>query len=197
MERDEKIKRAAWCISRRALESGEWALVQDPRRAADVVEYANILVTSLEDGGCLDDKFGEGGSLEVDIAPGYIAKNAGSLSFATHGPAPMPSAPLAWYRERIFALVRDLDAKGLLTPEDRRRARVFEADAEAAREAKRQAEAAEKEKEREAQRQAEREEQRRELQLLKDELKAQREAVERARAEREAARQDENAEDEN
>ena len=61
---------------------------------------------------------------------------------------------------------------------------------------KRKAEAAEKEKEREAQRQAEREEQRRELQLLKDELKAQREAVERARAEREAARRNENAEDE-
>ena len=64
-------------------------------------------------------------------------------------------------------------------------------------EAKRQAEAAEKEKEREAQRQAEKEEQRRELQLLKDELRAQREAVERARAEREAARSNENAEDEN
>ena len=68
-------------------------------------------------------------------------------------------------------------------------------------EAKRQAEAAEKEaekeKEREAQRQADREEQRRELQLLKDELKAQREAAERARAEKEAARQNEDAEDEN
>ncbi len=63
-------------------------------------------------------------------------------------------------------------------------------------EAKRRAEADEKEREREAQRQAEREEQRRELQLLKDELKAQREAVERARAEREAARQSENAENE-
>lgn len=156
MEENEKIKRTAWRISRRALESGEWALVQDPRRAADVVEYAHILATSLADGGCLDDKFGEGGSLEVDIAPGYIAKNAGSLSFATHGPAPMPSAPLAWYREQIFALVRDLDAKGLLTPEDRRRARVFEADAEAAREAKRRAE--EKAREEKQRREAERRE---------------------------------------
>ena len=79
----------------------------------------------------------------------------------------------------------------------REQARAEEAAKEKELEAKRQAEAAEKEKEREAQRQAEREEQRRELQLLKDELKAQREAVERARAEREAARQDENAEDEN
>lgn len=156
MDRDEKIKRAAWRISRRALESGEWALVQDPRRAADVVEYTHILTTSLSDGGCLDDKFGEGGSLEVDIAPGYIAKNAGSLSFATHGPAPMPSAPLAWYREQIFALVRDLDAAGFLTPEDRRRARVFEADAEAAREAKRRAE--EKAREEKQRREAERRE---------------------------------------
>ena len=54
--------------------------------------------------------------------------------------------------------------------------------------AQRQAEAAEKEmeKERESQRQAEREEQRRALLLLKEELKAQREAMERARAERES-----------
>ena len=79
----------------------------------------------------------------------------------------------------------------------REQARAEEAAKEKELEAKRQAEAAEKEKEREAQRQAEREEQRRELQLLKDELKAQREAAERERAEREAARQSENAEDEN
>ena len=154
MERGEKIKRATWRISRRVLEAGEWAIVQKPQRAAEVVEYANIIVTSLSDSGCLDDKFGEGGSLEVDIATGFIAKNAGSLSFATHGPAPMPSASIAWYRERIFALVRDLDAKGLLTPEDRRRARVFEADAEAAREAKRRAE--EKAREEKQRREAER-----------------------------------------
>ena len=154
---NDKIRRVAWHkLARPALESGEWALVQDPRRAADVVEYTNILTTSLSDGGCLDDKFGEGGSLEVDIAPGYIAKNAGGLSFAMYGPAPMPSAPLAWYREQIFALVRDLDAAGLLTPEDRRRARVFEADAEAAREAKRRAE--EKAREEKQRREAERRE---------------------------------------
>jgi hypothetical protein len=79
----------------------------------------------------------------------------------------------------------------------REQARQEELAKEKELEAKRQAEAAEKEKEREAQRQAEKEEQRRELQLLKDELRAQREAVERARAEREAARSNENAEDEN
>ena len=78
----------------------------------------------------------------------------------------------------------------------REQARLEEAAKEKELEDKRKAEAAEKEKEREAQRQAEREEQRRELQLLKDELKAQREAVERAREEREAARRNENAEDE-
>ena len=79
----------------------------------------------------------------------------------------------------------------------REMARQEEAAKEKELEDKRKAEAAEKEKEREAQRQAERDEQRRELQLLQDELKAQREAVERARAEREAARRNENAEDEN
>ena len=83
----------------------------------------------------------------------------------------------------------------------REQARQEELAKEKELEAKRRAEAAakeeEREKEREAQRQADREEQRRELQSLKDELKAQREAAERARAEREAARQNENAEDEN
>ena len=83
----------------------------------------------------------------------------------------------------------------------REQARQEEIAKEKELEAKRQAEAAEKEaekeKEREAQRQADREEQRRELQLLKDELKAQREAAERMRAEKEVARQNENAEDEN
>ena len=72
-----------------------------------------------------------------------------------------------------------------------------EKELEAARRAEAAAKEEEREKEREAQRQAEREEQRRELQSLKDELKAQREAAERARAEQEAARQNENAEDEN
>lgn len=83
----------------------------------------------------------------------------------------------------------------------REQARQEEIAKEKELEEKRRAEAAakeeEREKEREAQRQAEKEEQRQALQLLKDELKAQREAMERARAEQEAARQNENAEDEN
>ena len=79
----------------------------------------------------------------------------------------------------------------------REQARQEELAKEKELEAKRQAEAAEKEKEREARRQAEREEQQRELQLIKDELSAQREVVERERAEREAASRNKNAEDEN
>ena len=79
----------------------------------------------------------------------------------------------------------------------REQARQEEIAKEKELEAKRQAEAAEKEKEREARRQAEREEQQRELQLIKDELSAQREVVERERAEREAASRNKNAEDEN
>ena len=83
----------------------------------------------------------------------------------------------------------------------REQARQEELAKEKELEDKRRAEAAEKEaekeKEREAQRLAEKEEQRQALQLLKDELKAQREAMERTRAEQEAARRNENAEDEN
>ena len=83
---------------------------------------------------------------------------------------------------------------------ERRAAREQERAAEAAamekaakeREAQRAAEAAEKEKEREAELAAQREEQRRELQLLRDELKADRE--ERERAQREAKQRNEDAE---
>jgi len=178
MKETEKVNRIAWRnVARPALESGEWALTQHPQRAAELVDLANIVATSLADGGCLADKYGDGGSLEVEVAGGYVAKIAGNLSFATHGPAPMPSAPIAWYREQIFALVRDLDAAGLLSPEDRRRARVFEADAEAAREAKRRAE----EKARE-------EKQRRETE--RRERAERREAAERRLAEIEKERQE-------
>ena len=83
----------------------------------------------------------------------------------------------------------------------REQARQEEIAKEKELEEKRRAEAAEKEaemeKEREAQRQADREEQRRELQSLKDELKAQREAIERAQVVKEAASRDESAEDQN
>ena len=145
MGKDEKIRRTTWRVARLALESGEWALTQHPQRAAELVDLANVVVTSLAGGGCLADEYGEGGSLEVEIACGYVAKIAGGLSYALRGPAQMPQAPVHWYCEQIFAHVRDLDAAGLLSPEDRARARVFEADAEAACEAKRKSEEAERE----------------------------------------------------
>ena len=123
----------------------------------------------------------------VNAAPAFATANRrtgllGGRRSSADGEQPRPGMIGASLRERRAA--REL-------------ARQEEAAKEKELEAKRQAEAAEKEKEREAQRQAEKEEQRRELQLLKDELRAQREAVERARAEREAARSNENAEDEN
>ena len=123
----------------------------------------------------------------VNAAPAFATANRrtgllGGRRSSADGEQPRPGMIGASLRER-----RAL----------REQARQEELAKEKELEAKRQAEAAEKEKEREAQRQAEKEEQRRELQLLKDELRAQREAVERARAEREAARSNENAEDEN
>ena len=123
----------------------------------------------------------------VNAAPAFATANRrtgllGGRRSSADGEQPRPGMIGASLRERRAA---------------REQARQEEIAKEKELEAKRQAEAAEKEKEREAQRQAEKEEQRRELQLLKDELRAQREAVERARAEREAARSNENAEDEN
>lgn len=139
MQTSEKANRAAWRIARRALETGEWAHTQRPQRAAELVDFANVVTTSLAAAGCLADKYGEGGSLEIEIAAGYVAKHTGHVGVPTYGTGALPQAPLAWYAEQIFQHVRDLDATGLLTQEDRKRARTFEADVEAAREAKRKA----------------------------------------------------------
>ena len=147
---------------------------------------------------------------DIEVALGLGANSAkGGGSTARAGVNAAPAIATASRRAGLLGGVRRPSAggeqprPGMMGASLRERralreqARQEEEAKEKELEAKRQAEAAEKEKEREAQRQAEKEEQRRELQLLKDELKAQREAVERARAEREAARQDENAEDEN
>jgi len=150
--------------------------------AKDDVEVALDLGANSAKGG------GSAARAGATAAPATANRRAGLLGgvrrpFAD-GEQPMPGMMGASLRERRAA-------RELARQEEEAKAKELEA--------KRQAEAAEKEKEREAQRQAEKEEQRRELQLLKDELRAQREAVERdrARAEREAARRNENAEDEN
>ena len=144
------------------------------------------------------------GDIEVALDLGAnSAKGGGSTARA--GASAAPAIATAGRRPSLLAsrrpagLAADSVMSGASLRERRaarERARQEEAAKEKELEDQRKAEAAEKEKEREAQRQAEREEQRRELQLLKDELKAQREAVERAREEREAARRNENAEDE-
>ena len=164
-----------------------WKVLEaDPVKATMKISKGDIEVEL--DLGANSGKGGGSTSRAGAMAAGSIAANRRGLlggarrPMTPNGGDPRAGMPGASLRER-----RAL----------REQARAEEIAKEKELEAKRQAEAAEKEKEREAQRQAEREEQRRELQLLKDELKAQREAVERARAEREADRQDENAEDEN
>ena len=164
-----------------------WKVLEaDPVKATMKISKGDIEVEL--DLGANSGKGGGSTSRAGAMAAGSIAANRRGLlggarrPMTPNGGDPRAGMPGASLRER-----RAL----------REQARAEEIAKEKELEAKRQAEAAEKEKEREAQRQAEREEQRRELQLLKDELKAQREAVERARAEREAARQDEDAEDEN
>ena len=147
---------------------------------------------------------------DIEVALELGANSAkGGGSTARAGASAAPAVATAGRRAGLLGGVRHPSADGEqprmgmmgASLRERRAAREQARQEELAKEkeleAKRQAEAAEKEKEREAQRQAEKEEQRRELQLLKDELRAQREAVERARAEREAARSNENAEDEN
>ena len=140
------------------------------------------------------------GDIEVALDLGAnSAKGGGSTARAGANAATAGRRPGLLASRRPTGLAPDPVMNGASLRERRaarEQARQEEAAKEKELEDKRKAEAAEKEKEREAQRQAEREEQRRELQLLKDELKAQREAVERAREEREAARRNENAEDE-
>ena len=168
-------------------ERNGWKVLEaDPVKATMKVAKDDIEV-SLDLGANSAKGGGSTARAGANAAPAVAtARRAGLLGgprrLSADGEQPRPGMMGASLRERRAA---------------REQARQEEAAKEKELEAKRQAEAAEKEKEREAQRQAEKEEQRRELQLLKDELRAQREAVERARAEREAARNNENAEDEN
>ncbi len=168
-------------------ERNGWKVLEaDPVKATMKVAKGDIEV-ALDLGANSAKGGGSTARAGVNAAPAFATANRrtgllGGRRSSADGEQPRPGMIGASLRERRAA--REL-------------ARQEEAAKEKELEAKRQAEAAEKEKEREAQRQAEKEEQRRELQLLKDELRAQREAVERARAEREAARSNENAEDEN
>ena len=173
------------------LKAGEerngWKVLEaDPVKATMKVAKGDIEV-ALDLGANSAKGGGSTARAGVNAAPAFATANRrtgllGGRRSSADGEQPRPGMIGASLRERRAA---------------REQARQEEIAKEKELEAKRQAEAAEKEKEREAQRQAEKEEQRRELQLLKDELRAQREAVERARAEREAARSNENAEDEN
>ena len=168
-------------------ERNGWKVLEaDPVKATMKVAKGDIEV-ALDLGANSAKGGGSAARAGVNAAPAFATANRrtgllGGRRSSADGEQPRPGMIGASLRERRAA--REL-------------ARQEEEAKEKELEAKRQAEAAEKEKEREAQRQAEKEEQRRELQLLKDELRAQREAVERARAEREAARSNENAEDEN
>jgi len=169
-------------------ERNGWKVLEaDPVKATMKVAKGDIEV-ALDLGANSAKGGGSTARAGVNAAPAFATANrrtgflGGGRRSSMDGEQPRPGMMGASLRERRAA--REL-------------ARQAEEAKEKELEAKRQAEAAEKEKEREAQRQAEKEEQRRELQLLKDELRAQREAVERARAEREAARSNENAEDEN
>jgi len=168
-------------------ERNGWKVLEaDPVKATMKVAKGDIEV-ALDLGANSAKGGGSTARAGVNAAPAFATANRrtgllGGRRSSADGEQPRPGMIGASLRERRAA--REL-------------ARQEEEAKEKELEAKRQAEAAEKEKEREAQRQAEKEEQRRELQLLKDELRAQREAVERARAEREAARSNENAEDEN
>ena len=168
-------------------ERNGWKVLEaDPVKATMKVAKGDIEV-ALDLGANSAKGGGSTARAGVNAAPAFATANRrtgflGGRRSSTDGEQSRPGMIGASLRERRAA--REL-------------ARQEEEAKEKELEAKRQAEAAEKEKEREAQRQAEKEEQRRELQLLKDELRAQREAVERARAEREAARSNENAEDEN
>lgn len=141
MDKAERIKRATWRVARRALEIGDWAYTQNPGNTPNVVDLANLTVISLADKGCFDDAFGDDGSLEAELASGFVSKNSTvpNLIVGSH---------ITWYANEIFDYVRKLAAAGLLTPEDRARVRTFAFDAEVAAEEKRKAAAAEAERKR-------------------------------------------------
>ena len=140
MQTTEKINRVAWRIARRALETGEWVHQCRPDRAAVMVDLANITAAMLAEAGCLGDEFGPEGSYELEVAVVFVAKSSGSET--------MPNGCATWYRDHIFDHVRMMDAEGILSPEDRCRARVFGWDAEQKRAAELRAENERREAER-------------------------------------------------
>lgn len=141
MAEAKKINQVAWSVARRALEMGDWAYSEGPVDTRWVVDLANLTVVSLADKGCLSDAFGSAGSLEVELAPGFVAKNSIMQALAN-------GTSIMWFSDEIFDHVRKLDANGLLTPEDRAKARTFAFDEEVAAEKRRKAAEAERERKR-------------------------------------------------
>lgn len=139
MKQDEKRKKIAWRIARGAFEMANWTLYHNADRARHIVDAANCVVTSLADAGCLADTYGDEGSLEIDLAAGYVAmQSAQRLIFGLES--------LLAYRDIIFNAVRRLDAAGALTQADRKRSRTLAFDREEAESAKREAAEAERER---------------------------------------------------
>ena len=89
----DKIRRIALLMARRAIVAGDWVRTGMPSRAGEIVEMANVMTTSLDMRGCLDDKYGEEGSLEVEIAAGYLAKVSAAKV--------LPMAPVTFESEKL------------------------------------------------------------------------------------------------
>lgn len=120
---------------------GDWALYHNASRAEHLVDTANVVVTTLADAGCLADEYGDGGSFEIGLAAGYVAKESARRNL-------FRAESLLAYRQLIFEQVRKLDAAGLLTADDRKRSRTIAFDREEAEAAERRAAEAERERKR-------------------------------------------------
>lgn len=154
-ELNERKRELALTIATNAFVAGQWTL--DPSMspaAAKIAARAKELVESLDASGCLDEKFGESGSLEATIA-----KTALNFILPDH------EADVA---TQLFTYVRNLANDNRLSDAERNRSRVVEIDREKAEEE------AERAKQAEAERKAAAE-------AKINELNKQREALERER----------------
>lgn len=134
-----RIKRTAWRVARAAFEEADWCVLLNASRVPQIVDIANCVVTALADAGCLADEYGDDGSFEISLLPGYVAmQGAKRMSFGLES--------LNAYRLDVFDAVRKLDAAGVLTDADRKRSRTLAFDREEAERKERAAAEAERER---------------------------------------------------
>jgi len=150
----------AWNLALCAFTQGAWHGRVEPNRIPGIMKKAAEIFESRQ---CLEERFGDGGSIEVVIAVNNLTRCFGEDGLTT----PEELVDLA------FCHVRSLESSALLLPEDTKRSRAIELDREAVSERERvEAERLESERQKAENREAEREKELKDIERQREELNA-------------------------